>query len=171
MNLTELKKIISEEVGCIFEAFEFSYDKTFIPPVHVATVAKRALGTIVHNDLTSHGGNEGSGKEKAKSLSERKPYNHGMMKRLKAYFDKNLSSVQQERRNRKNISSSGIIQAWELHGGDAGMKWVNSEIAKHNDANLRTKKNIRTLGGAGKNKGMGSMDVTMMDPTKQRIHR
>ena len=171
MNLSELKKIISEEVVSVVEAFEFNYDKIFIPPVHVASVAKNALGTIAHNDLTTYGGNEGSGKEKAKTLSERKPYTHGMMKRLKAYFDKNLDTIRQERNTGKNISNSGVIQVWELHGGDAGMKWVNGEIAKHNDSNLRTKKNIRQIGGAGINKGMGTMDVTMMDPTKQRIHR
>jgi hypothetical protein len=171
MDIIDLKKLICEELSGFFEAYEFDYNKTFIPPVHVATIAKRALGVIVHNDMVSHGGNEGSGKSKARSLANKEPQNHSMMKRLKAFFDKNSEAVAQERRLGKNISSSGIIQAWELHGGDAGMKWVNHEIKKVNDSNLNTKKTLRKIGGAGINKGLGTMDVTQMDPTKQRIHR
>ena len=71
----------------------------------------------------------------------------------------------------KTDQEKGIMQSWDLHGGEAGNQWVKTELKKFHDENLRTKGNLRKAGGAGTNKGMGVFDTSIMDTTKQRIHR
>lgn len=168
MTIKKIRKIIKETLQ---EAFDFDNNKTFTPPTGVKNAATQALSVVSNNNLTQKGGNEGSGYQKAKSLSSGENLNHSMMKRLKAFFDNNEQSVQQERSAGKTIQDSGIIQSWELHGGDEGKRWADQSISTTKDSNMRTKKNLQQLGGAGENKGMGVFDTGMMDATKQRIHR
>lgn len=155
------------------EDFKFdNQNKSFTPPPNVVSTAQNALLLISKNDLTSHGGNEGSGKNKAKELSQKKPQNFSLMKRLKAYFDNNQQEYNKEKSTGKNINNSGIIQSWDLHGGDACKNWVNSELSKTKQNNLGRKKIRRDTGGAGNNKGAGIFSwKKMMDPTNTRIKK
>jgi len=176
MNKIELKKFISKEVNLLFEAFEFRNDnKSFIPPLTVKKVAEEAQNVLNSrpNPLqqTDDNKNEGTGTRKAQDLISQRPHNHGELKRLKAFFDNNVDKINAEKNSGKDMHSSDDILIWNLHGGDEGKRWADSEIEKTNNSNLRTKKNMRIAGGANTNKGMGTFDTTMMDTTKQRIHR
>jgi predicted transcriptional regulator len=168
VGINEVRKIVKDVLS---EAFEFDNNKSFTPPYNVSKKASEALSIVSSNNLTQKGTNEGSGLQKAKDLSNKKVHSHEMMKRLKAFFDNNAESVSKERSAGKTIKDSGVIQSWELHGGDEAKRWVDNSIAHLKDENLRTKKNLRQAGGAGNNKGMGIFDTSMMDPTKQRTHR
>ena len=117
------------------------------------------------------GGNEGTGIDKSSSLAAKEPQSHEQMKRLKAFFDKNLEKIKEQKGAGHTIKTCPYMLAWGLHGGDAAMNWVNQELDSKHDDNLRTKTNMRKAGGAGKNKGMGVFDISMTDPTKQRIHK
>lgn len=154
----------------IFEVFEFNNNKTFYAPLNVKQACQNALNIISNNNLIGNGGNEGSGANKAKELISGGAQNHAQMKRMKAFFDNNKESVNKEKLSGKSINDSGIIQSWELHGGDAGMNWVNSSISSLKDSNLNTKKNARIAGGAGKNKGLGSMSDNPMSTNNTRNH-
>jgi len=176
MDKTELRKFIFKEIELIFEAFEFrNSNKSFIPPLKVKQTAELAQNALKNRAMplqkTDETGNEGTGTQKAKDLIAQRPHNHSELKRLKSFFDNNAAKVNSEKSAGKDIYNSDYIMIWNLHGGDEGKNWVDSEISKTKDANLRTKKNMRIAGGANKNKGMGTLDITMMNPTKQRIHR
>ncbi len=155
----------------ILEAFDFDYNKSYVPPTDVSNSAGKALNIVDQNDLTEKGTNSGSGINKAKDLLNKKAHNHNMIRRLKSYFDNNKSAFDSEINSGKNINNSGIIQSWELHGGNQCYTWVSQIMNTFHQSNLNTKKNIRKAGGAGENKGMGTFDTTMMDTTKGRTKR
>lgn len=173
MNLTEsqIRKIISEEIRFVFEAVTFDNNKTFIPPPNVAQRAQEALNAVSSNNLTQSGTNDGSGLSKAKELASKQTQSFDMMRRMKSYFETNEEAYKSAKASGGTVRDNGIIQAWELHGGDSGKDWVNQEMNSLNQSNLKTKDNLRKAGGAGTNKGMGVFDTTIMDTTKQRIHR
>jgi len=162
----KLKNLISE-VG------EFNYNKTFTPTDSVAQKAKEALAGVSSNDSTIANTHKGSNKQKAKELAEKKTQNLSQMKKMATYFSANAASVIKikQQGGPKTDEEKGIMQAWNLHGGEAGNQWVKNELARFHDENLRTKNNMRKAGGAGVNKGMGIFDKGIMDTTKQRIHR
>ena len=164
----EIRKTVKKVVS---EIFDFNNNKSFTPPSNVVAKAKEALAAVSNNNLTQKGGNEGSGYQKAKSLAQKEAQNHSMMKRMKSFFDSNEDSVRQERNSGKTINNSGVIQSWELHGGDECKNWVANSISNLKDNNLRTKKNLRDAGGAGKNKGMGIFDTNPMSTNNHRINR
>ena len=164
----KIREVVKEAMS---EAFDFNNNKSFTPPSNVVAKAKEAIAAVSNNNLTQKGGNEGSGYQKAKSLSQKETQSHPMMKRLKSFFDSNEDSVRQERNSGKTINDSGIIQSWELHGGDECKNWVTNAISNLKDSNLRTKKNIRNAGGAGKNKGMGIFDTNIISTNNHRINR
>lgn len=170
MNLTEsqIRKIVRE---VLFEAFEFDNNKTFTPPPNVAQRAQEALNVVSSNNLTQSGTNAGSGLSKAKELVSKQTQSFDMMRRMKSYFDTNEEAYKSAKASGGTLKDNGVIQAWELHGGDSGRDWVNQEMDSLNQSNLNTKKNLRKAGGAATNKGMGIFDTSMMDTTKQRIHR
>ena len=173
MNLTEsqIRKIISEEIRVVFEAVTFDNNKTFNPPPNVAQRAQEALNNVSNNNLTQSGTNDGSGLSKAKELASKQTQGFDMMRRLKSYFETNQEAYNADKAAGKTIKNSGVIQAWELHGGDSGKDWVNQEMNSLNQSNLDTKKNLRKAGGAATNKGMGIFDTNIMKTNNHRLHR
>lgn len=168
-----LKEVVQKLEGLINEVGEFNYNKNFTPTDAVAQKAKQALSQIGTSDFTSSGTNEGSGKQKAQELAEKKSQSIDQMKKMANYFSSNAAAVVRikQQGGPKTDEEKGIMQAWDLHGGEAGNQWVKNELKKFHDENLRTKSNLRKAGGAGTNKGMGVFDTSIMDTTKQRIHR
>lgn len=137
-----IRNILEESIDSFLnEIGEFNYNKTFIPPTDVVNVCKNAISTT------------GSKLEKAIELSNGTPQSFNQIKKLRDFFVKNESNKDQN---------------WNLHGGDACKKWVERELEKFHDNNLRTKGNLRAIGGAGEKKGMGTMDTRMMDTNKGR---
>lgn len=164
--LTKLKSLVTE-VG------EFNYNKNFKPSDVVAKKASEALAQVSQGDSIQKNTNHGSGKEKAIELSEKKTQNVEQMKKIASFFSTNTAAVVRikQQGGPKTPEEQGIMQAWNLHGGEEGKNWVNTELKKFHDENLRTKKNLRNAGGAGTNKGMGIFSTSIMDTTKQRIHK
>jgi len=152
----------------ILEAFDFNNNKTFTPNSQVSSSAQEALRAIQKKDLTSNGGNEGSGKRKAQDLANKSTLNFDEMKRLRAFFANNSNAAQQEQQAGKTMETSGVLQTWGLHGGDEGRNWVESELDRLNQANTSTKQNLQKAGGAGENKGKGIFGNPMNND--ERIH-
>ena len=186
-----LREFISNKIDIILsEAFKFKNDnESFIPPADVSKVAKRA-GRMYQslkdsgeskNIKNSVGGeNEGSGKRKVMDLSMKEPQSHSELKRLYSFFKNNEQQVSEERKKLGILvtekgsdkeMTSPLLLIWNLHGGDPCYKWVSDNLERKNKENITTKKNQRVAGGANSNKGMGTLDITMTDPTKMRIHR
>lgn len=163
MNLLEKIREI------VIESFDFNNNKTFTPNTQVSSSAQEALRAVQKKDLTSNGGNEGSGKRKAQDLANKKTQSFGEMKRLRAFFANNSNAVQEEQSSGKNLDTSGLLQAWGLHGGDACRTWVDSELERVNTGNTRTKQNLQKAGGAGEGKGMGIFD-SPTDNKETRTH-
>lgn len=168
MRMDEVRKIVR---GVLREAVTFDNNKTFTPPPNVAQRAQEALNAVSSSNLTKSGTNAGSGLSKAKELASKQTQGFDQMRRMKSYFDTNQESYNAEKASGKTVKDSGVIQAWELHGGDSGKDWVNQEMKSLNQSNLNTKKNLRKAGGAGINKGMGTFDTKMMSTNNHRIHR
>lgn len=164
----EIRKIIR---SVIKEGVEFDNNKTFIPLPNVAQRAQEALNAVSRNDLTQSGTNQGSGKSKAKELASKQTQSFDMMRRMKSFFETNQDAYNAEKAAGKTIKDSGVIQAWELHGGDSAKSWIDQELSSLNQSNLNTKKNLRKAGGAGENKGMGTFDTKIMSTNNFRIHR
>lgn len=171
LNESQIRQIISEEIKLVFEGVTFDNNKTFLPPPNVAQRAQEALNNVSNNNLTQSGTNDGSGLSKAKELASKQSQGFDMMKRLKSFFETNQESYNAEKAAGKTIKDSGIIQSWELHGGDSGKDWVTSNLNSLNKSNLNTKSNLRKAGGAGVNKGMGTFSTTTMSTNNHRIHR
>ena len=88
------------------------------------------------------------------------------------FFSANAAIVARiKQQGAQTEEEKGIMQAWGLHGGEEGNRWVKEELRKFHDENMRTKSNLRKAGGAGTNKGMGVFDTSIMKTNKQRIHR
>lgn len=140
-----IRSIIEESYQDLFNenVGDFNYNKTFIPPSDVISTVKNAISS------------SGSKLEKAVELSSGKAQTFNQMKKLRDFFTQNQN-------NKSDIS-------WNLHGGDACHKWVESELSKFHDENLSTRQNLQKAGGAGDKKGMGVFDTTIMDPTKARF--
>jgi hypothetical protein len=168
-----IKEVVLKKLeGLINEVGEFNYNKNFTPSDAVAQKAKQALSQINTADLTSSGTNEGSGKQKAQELAEKKSQSVDQMKKMANFFSKNAAAIVRIKQSGvQTDEDKGIMQSWDLHGGEAGNQWVKNELKRFHDENLRTKGNLRKAGGAGTNKGMGIFDTSIMDTTKQRIHR
>ena len=168
MKMNEVRKVVRDVLR---EAFEFDNNKTFTPPPNVAQRAQEALNAASANNLTTSGTNTGSGLSKAKELAAKQTQSFDQMRRMKSFFDTQEEAYRQEKSAGKDVKSSGVIQSWELHGGDSGREWVNQEMGSLNKDNLNTKKNIRNAGGAATNKGMGIFNTKMMSTNNHRIHR
>lgn len=164
--LSKLKTIISE-VG------EFNYNKRAKPTDIVAKKAKDALIQVNSADFTHSNTNEGSGKEKALELAEKKPQTIEQLKKMGTFFSNNAIDINRikQQGGPKNEHEKGVMQAWNLHGGEEGNRWVKSELKKFHDENLSTKSNLRKAGGAATNKGMGVFNTSIMDTTNTRTHR
>jgi len=168
MRLQEVRKIVREVLS---EAVTFDNNKTFIPPPNVAQRAQEALNVVSSNNLTQSGTDIGSGLSKAKELAAKQTQNFDMMRKIKSFFDNQEDAYRAEKSSGKTIKNSGLIQSWELRGGDSGRDWVNQQLASLHKDNLNTKKNLRKAGGAGINKGMGIFDTNIMKTNNHRIHR
>jgi hypothetical protein len=167
-DISEVREIVKQVVS---EAFTFDNNKRFTPPPNVAQRAQEALNKVSSNNLTQSGTNVGSGLSKAKELASKQIQSFDQMRRMKSFFETNAEKYQQEKSAGKTVNDSGVIQSWELHGGDSGRDWVNQELGSLNQDNLNTKKNLRKAGGAATNKGMGVFDTNMMSTNNHRIHR
>jgi len=137
----------------IKEALEFDDNKTFTPPHEVISAAQKALETVRPSSMN---GDKGNGADKARRLAAGETMTFSQMKRLKSFFD-----TEEETKSQNHA-------AWELHGGDVTYAWVKRELDRIRDGNLRSKKTARTMGGAGVNMGMGTMDTNMMSATRTR---
>jgi len=168
MRINEIRKIVREVLS---EAVTFDNNKSFIPPPNVAQRAQEALNVVSSNNLTQSGTDIGSGLSKAKELASKQTQSFDQMRKIKSFFDTQEDSYKAEKAAGKTVKNSGIIQSWELRGGDSGRDWVNQQMNSLNQSNLNTKKNLRQAGGAGTNKGMGIFDTKMMSTNNHRIHR
>lgn len=167
-----LRQIVQEEIRAIFEAFEFDNNKTYTVPDNVARIAKKALDEVEQNNLTLSNTKRGSGVQKAKQLSNKETQSHEQMKSLKSFFETNEDEYRQAKIKGLTIKNSGVIQSFELHGGIAAREWVNHKIKITKQSNLNTKKNLRSVGSDGVNKGMGIFSgKNIISTTNHRIHR
>lgn len=167
-----IKEVVLKLEGLINEVGEFNYNKNFTPTDAVAQKARQALSQISAGNLTTSGTNEGSGRQKAQELAEKKSQSVDQLKKMANFFSKNAAAVVRIKQSGAHTDEDkGIMQSWDLHGGEAGNQWVKNELKKFHDENLRTKSNLRKAGGAGTNKGMGIFDTSIMKTNKQRIHR
>ena len=187
MNSEQLVRIYVRNL--LSEAFEFSNkNDSFVPTDEIKRIAERAKIALEKvkesgQKFESAEGkkNEGSGKRKVEDLIQVVPQSFPEMKRLYAFFESNKNNIAEERKklgilpqqkgSEEEMLKSPTILAWNLHGGDPCQNWVGEKLGAKHKSNLKTKERLRIGGGAGKNKGMGSMDITMMDPTKTRIHK
>lgn len=185
-----LRKIIREQINLLFESYEMKNDgKSYTPPQKVAEIAQLALGAIgaaqqngIQPTSIDAGGNQGSGRIKARGLSQKKPQSFSEMKRLKAFFESNDAKVEEERKKigiiqqrrgtAEEMKRSNLLLVWNLHGGDACKKWVTDKLNSSHEDELKTKERLRFAGGHDKNdnKGFGSLNY-LYDPSQQRIHR
>jgi hypothetical protein len=184
-----IRKIIREQINLLFETFDMksNSNKMFTPNTQVAEIAKKALETIqfaqkkgIQLSSLDENGNEGSGRLKAQELSKRVPQNFAKMNRLKAFFQANSAKVEEERKNLgiiqqrrgtpDEMTKSKILLVWNLHGGDVGKKWVESQLSNIHKQGLKKKERLRKIGGAYKNNGIGVFK-TQFDPSQQRINR
>jgi hypothetical protein len=162
-NSDQIRKIIRKTV---LESYEFNSDQTFTPPV--SSSIKNAIALA--NGARFEGDNKGSGKRKAVELSNRTPQSLAQMRKLKNFFDSNESVVADLKAAGKTVANEPTILKWELHGGDQIKNWVNKELDSRKDGEMRSKSTARAAGGAGENKGMGSLDKNMMNPNNTRLH-
>lgn len=164
MEKSKVLSIIKEEIGLFMEDFNFdNTQKIFKPNDSMIVNCKRALKAINANDLTLSGGNEGSGKEKAKSIINKEDITHSMLKRMKAFFDKNGPKYQSELGSGKTLMSSGLVQNWNLWGGDAGQEMANREI-EYTQRDNQKRKDLKTSISPTKTS-------TLMDPHNTRIRK
>jgi hypothetical protein len=162
--MNEIRKIIRKEFDNLLnEDFRYRYDGNFVPGDDVVSTVNKVLSIISNNNLVdSSSSNEGSGLSKAKSIAAKEPMSHAQLKRMKAFFDNNFESVQSERTKGNTIENSGILQSWDLWGGDAGKRWCERMIDQRHSSNNTSK----TVRGAS-----GIRTKTLMDPHNTRIHR
>lgn len=161
-QINEIRKIVRE---ILRENVKFDNNRTFTPPPNVAQAAQEALNAVSKNNLTVSGTDMGSGRSKAKELASKQAQTFDMMKRMKSFFSTNQEAYNAEKAAGKDIHSSGVIQSWELFGGDSGKDFVNKELESLHKDNLNTKANLRKAGGASTNKGMGIFAGTNMIST------
>ena len=81
---------------------------------------------------------------------------------MKSFFDNNESEIAIEKSKGETIDTSGLIQSWNLWGGDAGKFWCSSHISKRNSSNDSSK----TIRGAS-----GISSKNLMNPFNTRIHK
>lgn len=170
MNLRILIREIVENI-ILNEIGEFEYNKKYSVPPSVQSVAKNALSKISTNSV--HSNSEGSGENKARDLAQGQIQTYDQVRRIRDFFSKHKEQVKQIKTKHKDKLTQedvALLNSWDLHGGDAGLRWIESTLGGFHDENMRTKKNMRIAGGATLNKGMGIMDKTMMSTTKSRSH-
>jgi hypothetical protein len=162
--VNEIRKIVRKELESLFEDFRYRYDGNFYPTQEVISNCKKALEVVERNNLASEtaDSNEGSGISKARSIIKKEPMSHSQLKRMKAFFDNNQSEVLAEKGKMKTIEDSGIIQRWELWGGDVGKSWCERMLNQRHSSNDTSK----TVRGAS-----GIRSKNLMNPNNTRIHR
>ena len=162
--MNEIRKIIREELSKLLEEdFRYRYDGEFTPTDEMVSIAKKALEIIASNNLIDNANpNEGSGKNKAKSICNKDSMTHAQVKRMKAYFDNHCDEVNLEKSKGIKIEDSGILQSWNLWGGDAGRVWADRIISQKHSKNNTSK----TVRGAS-----GIRTKNLMNPLNIRIHK
>lgn len=146
----KIREILSED-------YRFKYgNKTFYPNDKMKETCKYAIEIVTQIKLVGKGEAEGSGLKKAYSILRGDPMSHSQVKRIKAFFDNNIENYQNEKFKGKNIKNSGLIQKWNLWGGDAAYNWSKYNLENHKTKNQNSKDN--------RPKG----HKNMMDPTNTR---
>jgi hypothetical protein len=150
------------------EDFRYIYNRNSdgdVPTPSVVDTAKKALQVLKYYKIKlPHGGNQGSGIQVANKIINREPYTHSQLKRLKSFFDSNYDQYTKEKNSGIDPIKSTIIISWDLHGGDAGKRWVEQSINSTKNRNKTSKKIRRGFDGEGNTK-------RLMDPTNTRIMR
>lgn len=142
-----VRHILEEQFSVLLnEVGEFNYNKSYTPPAEVVSACKKAISDY------------GSDMQIAVSLAAGKPQTYEQVKNIRDFFSKNA----------QNKQDPNVLKNWNLYGGDAAYKWVQSSLEKLHDQNMSTKDNLRKAGGAGNKKGMGIFDTSIMDTTKGR---
>lgn len=155
MNQIETLRDIIKDI--LREDYRFQYGgKKFYPNHQMKSACKYAIDAATKQKLTGKGEAEGTGLKKAYSIMRGDEMSHGQVKRMKAFFDNNYNAYKAERARGKNAYNSGVIQKWNLWGGDAGYTWSSSILKSHQSKNQRSKDN--------RPKG----HKNMMDPTNTR---
>lgn len=155
MDLFQKIREIVREV--LTEDFRFQYNnKLFYPIPEMKATCQKAIDAVTKNKLTGKGEAEGTGLRKAYDIVKGEGMTHGQVKRMKAFFDKNITNFKQEKIKGLNMSNSGLMQKWNLWGGDAGYKWATKTLGSHKSKNQKSKDN--------RPKG----HKNMMDPTNTR---
>lgn len=160
----DIRRIVREELEILLnEDFRYRYDGEFMPSDEVVSVVSKALNIVSKNNLVnSNSSNEGSGLNKAKSISNKEPMTHAQLKRMKAFFDNNEEEVNNEKSKGNTVENSGALQSWNLWGGDSGKKWCEKMLNQRHSSNDTSK----TVRGAS-----GIRTKTLMDPHNTRIHK
>ncbi len=155
-ELFNLRKKIRE---VLHEDFRFEYDANkYTPTPEMISTCKYAINAITKNKLVDKGGTEGNGLQKAQSIVSGEPMTHAQLKRMKAFFDNNQTVYNEEKARGNTIFTSGLIQKWNLWGGDAGKNWATQNIESHQSRNQKSK-DIRPKG-----------HTKLMDPSNTRTH-
>ena len=153
-NIDLLRKKIREIIN---EDYRFQYDnKFFFPNDKMKKNCQSAIDAVSKNKLTGKGEAEGTGLRKAYSIMRGDKMSHGQLKRMKSFFDNNNNNYKNELSKGKNIHNSGLIQKWNLWGGDAAYSWVKNNLESQKSKNQSSKDN--------RPKG----HKNMMDPTNTR---
>lgn len=153
-NLNKIREIVR---SILKEDFRFQYDNNyFYPTPEMKSTCQKAIDAVTKNKLTGKGEAEGTGLRKAYDIIAGKKMSHGQLKRMKAFFDGNNAEYKQEKIKGLNIYNSGLIQKWNLWGGDSAYQWVSKTLVGHKSKNQKSKDN--------RPKG----HKNMMDPTNTR---
>ena len=160
-----IKKILSK---FILEALAFNSNKEFYPPDNVAAQARAAIDKLGNGNHEFEKDNKGSGRRKAEELANKAVQTMAQMNRMFSFFKSSEEQYNSDIASGKDFNTSVVIRNWELHGGDVTYQWLKDSLQKTHDNNLRSKKSMRKSGGAPEGKGMGSADITMMDPNKRK---
>ena len=167
----QIRHIVRAEIRALLEGVTFDNNKTYGVPDNVARAAKKAIEEIERNKLIDKSTSRGSGVQKAKELADKSTQTHSQLQNLKSFFETNEEAYNRAKIKGGTIKNSSIMQSWELHGGNAAREWVNHKLKITKQSNLNTKKNLRAVGGAATNKGMGIFDTKLMSTNNYRIHR
>jgi uncharacterized protein YdaL len=143
-----IRKIIRNIIEESYQDFlnekigDFNYNKTFPVPSDVVNIAKQAIAST------------GSKLEKAVELANGKVQTFNQIKKLRDFFTSNQENKQD--------------QSWNLHGGNACQRWVESELSKFHKNSVNRNQNIQKWGGAGPKGGKGIFDINPLDTRKGR---
>lgn len=113
-------------------------EPSFTPPSSVAVAAKRALAMREELPPSRRGGTE-VGIARARQLANRQPVSLSTIKRMASFFARHEVDKKAKgfRKGEEGFPTRGKI-AWELWGGDAGRRWVESILRRQTSDSVDT---------------------------------